>query len=122
MLARAWDAAEQDQIDYLRNEIIGKGLGIVDPSDKEIDKLVSWKETSKDVLALEYMLGDMVSRRAEIGVSARINLSDIFDACALAHTEFKWTTHGHTAVDVNLYAFGKGTQSLRGSHEKTDIN
>ncbi|KAI7880605.1 alkaline phosphatase-like protein, partial [Lichtheimia hyalospora FSU 10163] len=100
VLARAWDAAEQDQIDYLRDEIIGKGLGIVDPSDKEIDKLVSWKETSKDVLALEYMLGDMVSRRAEIG----------------------WTTHGHTAVDVNLYAFGKGTQSLRGSHENTDIN
>lgn len=70
MLARAWDAAEQDQVDYLVDEIIGNGLGISDPSDKEIDRLVTWKKTSKDVLALEYMLGDMVSRRAEIGVSA----------------------------------------------------
>lgn len=72
MLARAWDAAEQDQVDYLVDEIIGNGLGISDPSDKEIDRLVTWKKTSKDVLALEYILGDMVSRRAEIGVSANL--------------------------------------------------
>lgn len=33
----------------------------------------------------------------------------------------QWTTHGHTAVDVNLYAYGPGTDELRGSHENTDI-
>lgn len=33
----------------------------------------------------------------------------------------QWTTHGHTAVDVNLYAKGDGTEILRGSHENTEI-
>lgn len=33
----------------------------------------------------------------------------------------QWSTHGHTAVDVNLYAYGEGTEILRGSHENTEI-
>lgn len=28
---------------------------------------------------------------------------------------------GHTAVDVNLYAYGQQTEFLRGSHENTEI-
>lgn len=28
---------------------------------------------------------------------------------------------GHTAVDVNIYAYGHKSESLRGSHENTDI-
>ncbi|RUO96609.1 alkaline-phosphatase-like protein [Jimgerdemannia flammicorona] len=32
-----------------------------------------------------------------------------------------WTTHGHSAVDVNLYAHGVDSELLRGNHENTDI-
>ncbi|KAJ2502465.1 vacuolar alkaline phosphatase, partial [Coemansia sp. RSA 2049] len=32
-----------------------------------------------------------------------------------------WATHGHSAVDVNLYAYGKDAHLLRGNHENTDI-
>ena len=30
-------------------------------------------------------------------------------------------THGHSAVDVNLYAYGAQSHRLRGNHENTDI-
>jgi alkaline phosphatase len=32
-----------------------------------------------------------------------------------------WTTHGHTAVDVGLYAFGPGAERFRGQHDNTDV-
>ena len=32
-----------------------------------------------------------------------------------------WTSGGHTAVDVGLYAFGPGSERFRGAHENTDI-
>ena len=32
-----------------------------------------------------------------------------------------WTTYGHTAVDVNLYAYGPGSEALRGHHDNTDV-
>ena len=32
-----------------------------------------------------------------------------------------WATHGHSAVDVNLYSYGYMSENLRGNHENTDI-
>lgn len=32
-----------------------------------------------------------------------------------------WSTGGHTAVDVGLYAFGPGSERFRGLHENTDV-
>jgi len=32
-----------------------------------------------------------------------------------------WTSNGHTAVDVNLYAFGPGAERLMGSFENDEI-
>lgn len=32
-----------------------------------------------------------------------------------------WTTHGHTGVDVNLYAYGVGAEQFYGHHENTFI-
>lgn len=32
-----------------------------------------------------------------------------------------WSTSGHTAVDVGLYAFGPGSERFRGLHENTDV-
>ena len=32
-----------------------------------------------------------------------------------------WTTSGHTAADVNLYAFGPGSERFRGLHDNTEI-
>ena len=32
-----------------------------------------------------------------------------------------WSTSGHTAVDVGLYAFGPGSERFCGLHENTDV-
>lgn len=32
-----------------------------------------------------------------------------------------WTTHGHTAVDVNLYSYGAGSELFRGNIDNTEI-
>jgi alkaline phosphatase len=32
-----------------------------------------------------------------------------------------WATHGHSAVDVNLYAYGHSSERLRGNHENIEI-
>jgi alkaline phosphatase len=32
-----------------------------------------------------------------------------------------WTSDGHTAVDVNLYAFGPGRDAFIGHHDNTHV-
>jgi len=48
---------------------------------------------------LNYVISDIIGRRAVIG----------------------WTTRGHTAVDVNLYAFGPGSEHFRGNMDNTRV-
>jgi alkaline phosphatase len=45
------------------------------------------------------LLRDIISRRSLIG----------------------WTTDGHTAIDVNLYAFGPGAERFVGNHDNTYV-
>ncbi|CAO3591466.1 unnamed protein product [Absidia cylindrospora] len=102
VLANMWNQAtenNEDTVEYLKQTIIGNGLGVKDPSDEEVDRVLGWKSSDKTVEVLATYLSDIVSRRALIG----------------------WTTWGHTGVDVNLYALGQGTEVLRGSHENTEI-
>lgn len=71
-----------------------RGLGIADASDAEINALASNPDAATTTLA------GMVSRRARVG----------------------WSTHGHSAVDVNVYSSGgSGTEGIRGNVENTDI-
>ncbi|KAF7722432.1 hypothetical protein EC973_003134 [Apophysomyces ossiformis] len=75
--------------------LLKERLGIDDPTEKEISAMAS----KKSVKSLDQYLAEMVSLRAQLG----------------------WATHGHSAVDVNLYAYGEGVDSLRGSHENIEI-
>jgi alkaline phosphatase len=47
-------------------------------------------------------------------------------AAAIAEIESRrarvgWSTGGHTAVDVDLYAYGPGSERFRGWHDNTEI-
>jgi alkaline phosphatase len=78
---------------YLES-LVSKGLGIDDTSDAELDELL----TNPDIAA--YTFADMISRRAQLG----------------------WSTHGHSAADVNIFASNAAwAEDLVGNHENTEV-
>ncbi|KAF9149445.1 hypothetical protein BG015_008756 [Linnemannia schmuckeri] len=87
---------QKDREQFVKTQILEKGLGITDPTAEEIAYLTN-KEP--DYLKVVPFLGHAISRRANLG----------------------WTTLGHTGVDVNLYATGEGYSKLKGNHENTEI-
>lgn len=82
----------EDLEQFVRDDLVKSGLGILDATDDEIAAVLEYRLVASTIFA------DMISRRAQIG----------------------WSTHGHSAVDVNIYG-SKGAESLRGNHENTDI-
>ncbi|KAI1423551.1 alkaline phosphatase [Xylaria sp. FL1777] len=79
---------------YINEELVIPGLGISDATDEELAALVLYPELAQPAFA------EMTSVRAQIG----------------------WSTHGHSAVDVNIYSSGgPGTDALRGNVENTDV-
>lgn len=78
--------------DFISEELVQKGLGIMDAKDSDIQSIVDNPSLSS------YYFSDMVSRRARIG----------------------WSSHGHSAVDVNIYG-SAGSEALRGNHENVEV-
>lgn len=87
------DQTEKQLKSWTNENLIVKGLGIHDATDAELTALVNEPEAAINYLAA------MISLRAHIG----------------------WSTHGHTAVDVNIYSSGAGAEALRGNVENTDV-
>lgn len=75
------------QITNFVQKTLTEDLGFKDVSDEEIKRVL---ESSNDISDLLYVLNDLVSIRSQTG----------------------WTTHGHSAVDVNIYAY-TNSKSLR---------
>ncbi|KAJ2241654.1 vacuolar alkaline phosphatase, partial [Coemansia sp. RSA 454] len=93
LLGQTTDSAKQ--YEFVRDTVFPKWMGIKDASHEEILAVAQ----EADSVQLRQLLSTAISDRAQLG----------------------WATHGHSAVDVNLYAYGKDAHLLRGSHENTDI-
>ncbi|KAG0648678.1 Farnesyl diphosphatase [Hyphodiscus hymeniophilus] len=91
MLNDDWFEADKRK-SYINKKYLQDGLGIWDAADEELDLLID-----NPTFAV-YYFADMISRRARIG----------------------WSTHGHSAVDVNIYGHGE-IGGLKGNHENTDV-
>lgn len=79
---------------WINDELVVKRLGIHDALEVEINAIAS-----SPALAVQ-AFARMVSLRARLG----------------------WSTHGHSAVDVNVYSSGgAGTERIRGNVENTDV-
>ncbi|KAF2480418.1 alkaline-phosphatase-like protein [Neohortaea acidophila] len=79
--------------DYLL-ALAREDLGIWDCADAELDQLIHHPAHAT------YTFADMISRRAQLG----------------------WSTHGHSAADVNIYASDREVAAnLTGNRENTDI-
>ncbi|OCL12810.1 alkaline phosphatase-like protein [Glonium stellatum] len=82
-----------DTTSYVQNAV-AEGLGIHDASDAEISALVE----TPDLAAI--LFADMISRRSQTG----------------------WSTHGHSAADVNIYTSSRSAAApLIGNHENTEV-
>lgn len=87
-------AAQTKLGDWINTQLVIAGLGITDARDSEIEKLTSDPEHAI------YTFSQMISQRARIG----------------------WSTHGHSAVDVNIYSSGgPAAEDIHGNVENTDI-
>lgn len=87
-------ASKKSLIDWINQELLVRRLGITDAADVELDALATHPEAAVTIFS------HMVSVRAHIG----------------------WSTHGHSAVDVNIYSSGgPGAERIRGNVENTDI-
>ncbi|KAI1854661.1 hypothetical protein JX266_000779 [Neoarthrinium moseri] len=90
----ASDAQSDKDLKTYIKELIVSDLGILDASDEEVSTIAKYP------VAAQPLFARMVSTRAQIG----------------------WSTHGHSAVDVNIYSSGgPGTDAIRGNVENTDV-
>lgn len=89
-------ASRKEKRKYIRSELLELGLGITDSTNDEIDSIIDAKPSWPP----SYLFADMISRRAQVG----------------------WTTHGHSAVDVNIYASDPThAPFLVGNHENIEV-
>ncbi|KAI9164377.1 vacuolar alkaline phosphatase [Blastocladiella emersonii ATCC 22665] len=77
-------------------DLVARDLGVTDLTPDELAYLCDPARLGTE---REYALATAISVRAQLG----------------------WSTHGHSGVDVNLYAYGRGSEALRGNHENTDV-
>jgi len=91
-IASGLDPKGKEFTKHINENYVQSGLGIFDASTDELQVIVN------SPLRSVYYFADMISRRAQIG----------------------WSTHGHSAVDVNIYGT-HGSDKLRGNHENTEI-
>lgn len=96
------DHAKGEERSFIKDELFEEGLNIKDYTEDDVDAIIS----TDDPARILDKLNDMVSFRAEIG----------------------WTTHGHTAVDVNIYAYANRKDTwdnllhkLQGNHENIEL-
>ena len=86
----------EDTKSYIKQALLEEGLGVHDATDEEVNSLID----NSEPWPASYIFADIISRRAQVG----------------------WTTHGHSAVDVNIYASRpKDARPLRGNHENTEV-
>ncbi|KAL1838086.1 hypothetical protein VTJ49DRAFT_3078 [Mycothermus thermophilus] len=85
---------ERALMDWINQELVIRRLGIPDALEMELSALAT------NPAAALVIFSKMISQRARVG----------------------WSTHGHSAVDVNVYSSGgPGTEKIRGNVENTDI-
>lgn len=83
----------KDEMAFL-TMLVAQNLGIHDASEDELSSVMENREIAA------YYFADMISRRAQTG----------------------WSTHGHSAADVNIYSSDPGMAAdLVGNHENTDV-
>jgi len=86
---------EGESVPVIRPSVIQERTGI----ELDSDEIAQLRSNVASPRALNFFLSDLISRATRVG----------------------WTTSGHTAIDVSLYAYGPGAHRFRGNHDNTFI-
>ncbi|KAK4152849.1 alkaline phosphatase [Chaetomidium leptoderma] len=93
-IATAPQESKRSLIGWINEALVTRRLGITDALEAELTDLATNPELATVIFSR------MVSERAHIG----------------------WSTHGHSAVDVNIYSSGgAAAEKIRGNVENTDV-
>lgn len=93
-ITAASSESTQSLVDWINQELVVRRLGITDALETELSALAT------NPAAATFIFSRMVSVRARVG----------------------WSTHGHSAVDVNIYSSGgAAAEKIRGNVENTDV-
>lgn len=89
-------ASRKQKYKFIQRELFERDFGIYDATPEEITSVID----ATNFWPPSYIFADIISQRADIG----------------------WSTHGHTAVDVNIYASDpRHARDLVGNRENTDV-
>ena len=97
VLTRVWNTYNGSDIPAFLNTSIFGAYGITNPNASEISTALEQK--NKTAFRFDAFLGNALSSRALI----------------------KWSTLGHTGVDVNLLGYGPFSRLMAGNHDNTEI-
>ncbi|KAJ2036477.1 vacuolar alkaline phosphatase [Coemansia sp. RSA 922] len=89
--------AVDERESFVRKTVIPSYLGVSNVTDADVASVV--RATASGSTKCKLAVGLIVSRLARIS----------------------WSTDGHSGVDVGLYAYGRGTEKLRGNYENTQV-
>ncbi|KAL2760931.1 hypothetical protein ACRALDRAFT_1038120 [Sodiomyces alcalophilus JCM 7366] len=93
-VGKASSQSKEDLKKWINKNLVKEGLGITNARDEELEALA---DSPSDAT---YIFAYMVSVRARVG----------------------WSTHGHSALDVNIYSSGgRDADKIRGNVENTDV-
>lgn len=89
------ETSDKNELRHWISATLKQDLGVNDFSDDEVDLLLDKADIAP------YTFADIISRRAQTG----------------------WSTHGHSAADVNIYAhpLKYACPQLQGNHENTEV-
>ncbi|KAJ2485306.1 vacuolar alkaline phosphatase [Coemansia sp. RSA 2050] len=90
--------AVDERDSFVRNTVIPSYLGVSNVTDADVASVL---------------------RAAAATGSTKCKLAVGLIVSRLAH--ISWSTDGHSAVDVGLYAHGRGTEKLRGNYDNTQV-
>jgi alkaline phosphatase len=79
-----------------------------------------WEEFGEDYLGLSLNKDEVKSLKK----ARRKGEDELFTAIGKiidTHSNTGWTTGGHTAIDVQVFAYGKGANHFVGSHDNVDL-
>lgn len=104
----------------ITSTILKEKLANIDINQQEVDAINTVKDAAKEKLAAYLALSveqQKAQRKPNVHRAVHLALNKLIDN----RTNTGWTSLGHTAIDVPVFAFGAKKQQFSGAIDNTDI-